>query len=69
MMVNYKIEVFMIPDDEIKTKPYCWAVLANNQHSNWCNVGHGWSETPQGAWEVAYKYYKDVIAPKEKTND
>ena len=58
-MNDYKIEVFMTPDEEIITTPYCWCVLERGA-TGWHNCGHGWAVTPKEAWEQAYEHYFNI---------
>lgn len=53
----HEIRVHMHPQEwDSKDNPYFWMITING-----CNNGHGWSKTPEKAWEDALEYYNRNI--------
>ena len=56
---EYKIEIGMQPHPwDNSEQPFWWCLLC--YHTDWCNKGFGWAETPEEAWQEAYKYYMNL---------
>jgi hypothetical protein len=57
--IEQEIRVLLTPHTwDNRTKPYFWVIMNYYHDSGWCNSGIcGWENTPQKAWEQAYKEF------------
>lgn len=54
--MDYEIIVNMTHYEKCcKHRPYFWHIFFGG-----CNVGFGWSETPEKAWKDALEYYNHI---------
>lgn len=59
--MEFKIEVLMTHDEEMVLTPYFWCVLGRTT-GDWHNCGHGWTTSPEEAWQKAYEHYTYITA-------
>lgn len=58
-MKQYKIEVFLLPEERSWLYFWCLLVLSGD---GWCNSGHGWAPSPEKAWTDARAYHRRCYA-------